>query len=321
MARPLRLSFENAVYHVMTRGNRKDAIFLSARDKDVFVDKMNETFAKYSFVCFAFCLVKNHYHLLIKTPFANISEGMHYLNASYANWFKAKHDIVGVVFQGRYKSIIVDEDTYALALSVYIHSNPPAKKYLGKLEEYKWSSYPDYMGIREPIVENLDTSLILSKFDNDYQKAMRKYRKYVLDYTGKQNPLKDVHKGCVLGSEDFIAKIEQRIRLYGEKREVPQTKSLGLVSAEDVLNAITSSLSITRQEIFEKKRGNMIRLMALFLMKKNAGLSLNQIGDLFKMDYGAVAMATRRFEKRLKNDNLALSRVEKVLSVLRNVKC
>src|SRR3990170_295419 len=112
MVRPLRLTYENATYHITTRGNRRENIFYSDKDKAVFVEKMNETFSKYSFTCYAYCLMDNHYHLFIKTPHAKISEGMHYLNASYTNWFKAEHKIVGVVFQGRYKSILVEIDRH-----------------------------------------------------------------------------------------------------------------------------------------------------------------------------------------------------------------
>lgn len=123
MARPLRLKFENAVYHITARGNRKDDIFYSSQDKSNFIKKMNEMFEKYSFICYAYCLMNNHYHLFVKTSFANLSEGMHYFNTSYSNWFKAKYNIVGAVFQGRYKSILVDKDNYALVLSAYIHLN------------------------------------------------------------------------------------------------------------------------------------------------------------------------------------------------------
>ena len=111
MARSLRLSFENAFYHITARGIRKENIFYSDKDKYIFLDKMNETFEKYSFVCHSYCLMDNHYHLFIKTPFANISQGMHYLNTSYANWFRAKYKLVGSVLQGRYKSILVDKDS------------------------------------------------------------------------------------------------------------------------------------------------------------------------------------------------------------------
>jgi putative transposase len=164
MARPLRLSFENAVYHIIARGNRKEDIFYSDRDRNVFLDKMNETFVKFSFICYANCLMDNHYHLFVKTPLANISEEMHNLNTSYANWFKAKHNIVGVVFQGRYKSILVDEDNYAIVVATYSHVNPVRGGLVKDIEKYKWSSYLDYIGKRKPMVERLDTSFVLSLF-------------------------------------------------------------------------------------------------------------------------------------------------------------
>ena len=121
MARPLRLSFRDAVYHVTARGNRRDNIFNSERDKVIFLERMSDTFEKYSIRCYAYCLMDNHYHIFFRTVHCNVSKAMHYLNASYSNWFKAQYRIEGGVFQGRYKSILVDADTYALILSFYIH--------------------------------------------------------------------------------------------------------------------------------------------------------------------------------------------------------
>ncbi|MBA3061711.1 MAG: chromosomal replication initiator DnaA, partial [Atribacteria sp.] len=95
MSRPLRISFDNAVYHITARGNRKEKIFYSDDDKRIFLQKMDQTFLKYSFLCYAYCLMDNHYHLFIKTPLGNISQGMHYLNASYANYFTAKYKTNG----------------------------------------------------------------------------------------------------------------------------------------------------------------------------------------------------------------------------------
>ncbi len=204
MARPLRLSYKNAVYHITARGNRKENIFYSSRDRSVFLDKMNETFQKYSFICYAYCLMGNHYHLFVKTPRANIMGGMHYLNASYSNWFKAKHGIVGVIFQGRYKSILVDEDNYALELSAYIHLNPLRAGMVKSIEEYEWSSILDYIGARDPIVERLDTSFILNQLDDTLSKAVKEYRKFVLERTVMKNPFGNTYKCIALGSEDFI---------------------------------------------------------------------------------------------------------------------
>jgi len=136
MARHLRLSFEDATYHITARGNRKERIFYSDKDKGIFLNKMEETLEKYSFICYAYCLMNNHYHLFIKTPLANISDGIHYLNTSYSNWFRAKYKIVGPIFQGRYKSILVDENNYGLRLSAYIHLNPARAKIIDDIRKY-----------------------------------------------------------------------------------------------------------------------------------------------------------------------------------------
>lgn len=156
----LRLSFKNAVYHITSRGNRRENIFYSDKDKKVFIEKMSETLEKYSFICYAYCLMDNHYYLFIKMPLANIKEGMHYLNTSYSNWFKAKHNIVGMVFQGRYKSILVDENNYGLHLSAYIHLNPIRAGRVSDIKEYKWSGLFNYIG-KKRSVKRLDTEFIL----------------------------------------------------------------------------------------------------------------------------------------------------------------
>jgi REP element-mobilizing transposase RayT len=120
MARPLRLSFENAFYHITARSNRREKIFYSEQDKKIFLKKLEEMLIKYSIICQAYCLMDNHYHLFIKTTQSNLSYGIHYLNNSYANWFRSKYKIIGPIFQGRFKSILVDADNYALVLS-WIH--------------------------------------------------------------------------------------------------------------------------------------------------------------------------------------------------------
>ena len=200
MARALRLSFENAFYHITARGIRKENIFYSDKDKKVFLDKINETFNKYSFVLYAYCLMDNHYHLFIKTPFANISQGMHYLNTSYANWFKAKHKLTGSIFQGRYKSILVDEDSYALVLSAYIHLNPLRAGMVDNIEDYPFSSFLDYIGKRNPFIV-LDMSLILNKSSNNPEEAKKKYKQFVIENADLKNPIEKSYKNIALGSE------------------------------------------------------------------------------------------------------------------------
>ncbi|MGH7807054.1 MAG: transposase [Thermodesulfobacteriota bacterium] len=295
MARPLRLAYENATYHITARGNRREKIFYSDKDKSVFLEKMNETLNKYSFTCFAYCLMDNHYHMFIKTPHANISHGMHYLNTSYTNWFKAEHKIVGVIFQSRYKSILVDEDNYGLKLSAYIHLNPVRAGIVAEIAEYKWSSYQSYIG-KISSVERLNTEFILSQFDEDMNKARRKYKRFVLENIDMVNPLEDSYRGLALGSEEFIVGIEKRIKLLGRKREVTETKIAGMCSSEEVIGSIMRGFGVEREEIFLKKRGNIYRQMALYSIKRYTMLSLKEIGEEFDMDYAAVSQACKRFE-------------------------
>lgn len=305
MARPLRLAFEDATYHITARGNRRESIFYSDRDRSVFLEKMNETFNKYSFNCYAYCLMDNHYHLFIKTPHANLSEGMHYLNASYTNWLKAEHNIVGVIFQGRYKSILVHRDSYGLKLSAYIHLNPLRAGIVTDIEEYSWSSYLDYIEKRSS-VDRLDTEFILRQFDDDLKKARRRYKRFVLENTGMDNPLKDSYRGVALGSEEFVERIKEKIRSLGVKREVAETKMAREYSAEEVIKTIMKRFGVERQEIFRKRRGNIYRQLALYFIKRNTMLSLNEIGEEFDMDYAAVSQACKRFEVLVTRDESAL---------------
>jgi REP element-mobilizing transposase RayT len=300
MARPLRLSFENAVYHITARGNRKEPIFYDDQDRKIFLQKINDTCLKYSFVCFAYCLMDNHYHLFLKTILPNISEGMHCLNTSYANWFKARHKIVGVVFQGRYKSILVEENSYSINLSAYIHLNPYRAGIVEDLREYPWSSFHDYMGSENTFVK-MDTRFILEQFDNDREMARKKYEAYVLENRMMSNPLKDLYKGIALGGQSFLQSIKERAEnIGGSMREIPEAKALTANTAEEIIQKVLSEFSVTREEIFSKKRGNFFRHMTLFLLKQFTPMSLKEIGELFQMDYAAVSQACKRYEEKTK---------------------
>jgi REP element-mobilizing transposase RayT/predicted DNA-binding protein YlxM (UPF0122 family) len=316
MARPLRLQFENAVYHVTARGNRKERLFLTKRDYDIFIEKLNDTFEKYSFICYAYALMGNHYHLVIKTPNPNLSEGMHYLNASYANWFRVKHNIVGVIFQGRFKSILVDEDSYALAVTSYVHGNPARAGLVKSIEEYKWSSYPAYIGVREPLVSRLDPTFILTKFSQDLDKARDDYRRHILEHSDMKNPLDDAQSGIAVGSAQFLERIKGKIRSIGEKREISESKIRDAPDAEKFIEAMITTFQIDREDILRKRRGNYFRQLALYLIKHNTDLSLREIGEMFCVDYTAVSMAVKRFEERLRKDHDMMALKSRIITAL-----
>jgi len=313
MARALRLSFENAFYHIIARGIRKENIFYSDKDKKVFLDKINETFEKYSFICYAYCLMDNHYHLFIQTPIVNISEGMHYLNTSYANWFKAKYKLTGPIFQGRYKSILIDADSYALVLSAYVHLNPLRAGMVKELEDYSFSSFLDYIGTKKPVIRRLDTSLILSSFSDNTEQAQKMYKQFVLDNREMLSPLKDTFKGIALGSDAFIKKITEKIRSIVENREIKETKFAATYSLDKIIKTVSDYFNINKSEIFKKKRGNIYRQLTLYLIKRYTDLPLRGIGELFNMDYTSVSMMVKRFEKKINTNKEMLEMFKKVV--------
>jgi len=298
MARPLRLEFAGAVYHVTARGNRKERIFLTDRDRVVFLKKLNDTLDKYSFLCYAYCLMGNHYHLLLRTPRPDLSRGMHYLNASYTNWFKVKHKLVGVVFQGRYKAILVEEEAYARTLAAYIHLNPVRAGIVEDIDRYPWSSYPSIALGFPSRLERLDPSFVLGLFCPDAAAAAKAFAEFVRGNEKMESPFKDVKKGCVLGSKDFVEKVTARVRAGGRIREIPGTRiaSLDPTKIEALIAKIAESFGVEKDRLFDRRKNNRYRQTALYLLKKHSPLKLKEIGDLFGMDYAAVHAAIKRLE-------------------------
>jgi putative transposase len=238
----------------------------------------------------------NHYHLFIKTTQPNLSQGIHYLNSSYANWFRNKHQIIGPLFQGRFKSILIDADNYTLVLSAYIHLNPLRTGTVKQLEDYSWSSYLDYLNLRKSNIT--DPSFVLNLIDHNSFKAVSKYRAYVTKNQDIKNPIRKSYHHIALGSDTFIEKIKEKIEYQGRRREIPSTRFLTKYKVDIIIIKITQALHIERRMVFDKKRGNLNRSLAIYLIKRFTPLSLVGIGELFKMDYSAVSQAAKRFEQK-----------------------
>ena len=166
MSRPLRIEYPGAVYHITSRGNTREAIFLSYDDRRRFLDVLAATVEKYNWLCHAFCLLDNHSHLIIETLDPNLSLGMRQLNGVYTQAFNRDHQRVGHVFQGRYKAIIVEKDSHLLELCRYVVLNPVRADMVSKPGEWKWSSYKStaYAG---KIPDYLTTDWVLGQFSEE----------------------------------------------------------------------------------------------------------------------------------------------------------
>jgi len=210
MARQLRIEYEHAFYHVISRGERRDNIFTCREDKEKFLKKLAETVEKYKLYLHAYVLMDNHYHLLLETPQANLSKAMHHLNTSYANWFRFKYHLAGSVFQGRFKAILVEKDSYLQVLSAYIHLNPVRAGITKLPEEFRYSSYRAYIGkVRTPGF--LYSAEIMSAFSN----SPETYRRFVSSFpeAGGQLEQEEVYGlNALLGSKQFIRQAYEKVR-------------------------------------------------------------------------------------------------------------
>jgi putative transposase len=173
MARPLRIIYPGAYYHVTSRGNEQKDIFKSQKDREKFLEYLESATERYQAVIHAYCLMSNHYHLLLETPAGNLPQIMRHINGAYTTYFNVKRKRAGHLFQGRYKAILIEFDEYAAELTCYIHLNPVRAGIVTSPEEYRWSSYRRYIGL-ETAPKWLKTETILENFGKKVAEAWKR---------------------------------------------------------------------------------------------------------------------------------------------------
>jgi putative transposase len=209
MARPLRVEYEGAVYHITSRGNARESIFLDDEDRSIYLAALGETVTRYGWVCHAYCLMSNHYHLLLETPSPNLSRGMKLLNGVYTQRFNRHHKRCGHLLQGRYKSILVEKESHLLELARYVVLNPIRAKMVRSVRDWPWSSYRATSGQAE-VPEFLKIDWILSQFDASRDRAIRAYRRFVRQGRGV-GVWGGLRAGSLLGGADFVEKMRPRL--------------------------------------------------------------------------------------------------------------
>lgn len=225
MARPLRLEFPGAVYHVTSRGNARLPIFEVKHDRQNFLALLQEVAKRFNWLCHAYCLMDNHYHLLVETVDGNLSMGMRHLNGVYTQRFNRQHSRVGHVFQGRYKAILVDRDSYLLELCRYVALNPVRAKMVKEPGQYRWSSYRPTAGLVSSS-SWLTVDWILGQFGDKRTEAQREYRRFVLAGIDEPCPWANLKAQCLLGGKKFIEKITPALKDKSRLTEIPRKQRL-----------------------------------------------------------------------------------------------
>lgn len=210
MARPLRIEYENALYHIISRGNEGMTLFIQDQDRHAFMNVLERVVERYNWICHAYCLMGNHYHLVIETPDANLCRGMKYLNGVYSQKFNRRNSRFGHVLQGRYKSFLVQREEQFLENCRYIVLNPVRAKIVRTPSEWKWSSYNATRGVcRCPPF--LDVAFLLSQFSSSQSEARAIYRNFILAGIGMDSPLKTVKHQIFLGSDSFVQEAREKV--------------------------------------------------------------------------------------------------------------
>lgn len=279
MTRPLRIEFKGAVYHITSRGNARQAIFLTGEDFTDFLTVLCSVVKRYHFILHTYCLMNNHYHLLIETPEGNLSKGMRQLNGLYAQRFNQRHQKVGHLLQGRYKAILVDKDNYLLELCRYVVLNPVRANMVKDPKDWKWSSYQAAIGYKG--IPCLTTGWILSQFGNK-QKASGQYQAFVSSGVKKESPLKAIKGQLFLGQEHFTDEIERLIRGKEKLKEIPKKQRY-----------------VTRPTLNEilKYQDKKAKNQAIYLAHLQHGYTLKDIAEYIGVHYTTVSRVIKKIER------------------------
>ena len=314
MARPLRIIFPGAFYHVTSRGNEKREIFKSRRDREKFLEYLASASERYGAEIYAYCLMSNHFHLFLATPEGNLSQIMRHIIGAYTTYFNIKRKRAGHLFQGRYKAILLEADEYAAELTRYIHLNPVKAGITSKADEYQWSSYRSYIGAATT-PEWLKTGLILGSFGKREPTARKNYRDFVekLDIEAYESPLKNSVGGSVLGSPDFIEQIkETHLQERGADRDVPALRHF---SKRPQLEEI---IDLAREAMKNKEK--LARQVAIYLCHKYSGAPLKEIAEKFDVGVTAIGEASKRIHKKMEEDALLRKTVDDLSAKIRGWK-
>ncbi|MBW2122404.1 MAG: transposase [Deltaproteobacteria bacterium] len=321
MARPLRIEYEGAFYHVTARGNEQRRIYHVRSDYEKFKDYLQEAQQKFGYLLHCYVLMSNHYHLIIETPMANLSRVMHYINGSYTVYLNIKRKRRGHLFQGRYRAILVDRDRYLLELSRYVHLNPVRAGVVAKPEDYPHSSYRSYaFGGNDNIVH---CDLVLGMVSKDQKKARRMYRNFVEKALKQEpdNPLGNIYGGAILGGQTFIRETLSKLRDgILQRREVSHRRVLqASYGFDEIIDAVCSDFEVSRDDLVTG--GGESRDIAIYLMKRLTGMTNSQIGQLLGgLSYSGVAKVHQRFSTKLARDEPLRKRIKAIKTNLSNVK-
>ena len=319
MSRPLRIEYPGAWYHVMNRGRRREKIFESSKDYEMFIIVLQEASEMWNLKVAAYCLLSNHYHLLLHTPDGNISRCMRHINGVYTQRYNRRHKKDGQLVRGRYKAVIVDGDNYLLEVLRYIHRNSIKAGLVKSLDDYKWSSHKGYSS-RAKKWDWLYQDFLLAMFSEKSRQAKKAYIEFVL-----QNEPEEIEKfyskknlGSVLGDDDFKEWMKEKFQEFRFHKEIPESMVLA-PDPGNIMDLVSRRYKIKRESLTKSKRGteNEPRDIAVYLMRIYSNKTLTGVGEYFNiMNYSTVSSIIERVKSRKATDKVFAAQLKKFEKIL-----
>ena len=315
MSRPLRIEYPGAWYHVMNRGRRSEAVFIEEEDFSDFIDLLIEISEIWNVNIAAYCLMTNHYHVLLQTPDGNLSRCMRHLNGVYTQRFNRRHKLDGQLFRGRYKSILVCNDSHLLQIVRYIHKNPVKACMVKEMGDYNHSSYKGYISYSKKW-KWLHKDYIFSMITPKKKGRLKPFLEFMRDDDSPEvtNLFSKKNLPSIFGPENFIAQIKERFYFSKTDYEIPESKTLA-PSADDIIAAICSYYNVAFNDLLVSRRGffNKPRNVAIYLMRNIRGDNLNDIRSCFQINaYSTVSSVIQKVAKLNKSDRSIRQQVAEI---------
>lgn len=317
MARPLRIEYPGAFYYVINRGQSRRDIFLEDKGRQSFLDLLGEITRLWKVEIYAYCLMSNHYHLLLSTPAAGLARAMRHLDGVYTQKFNRVHHRDGALFKGRYKAILIDAEEHFLSVVRYIHHNPVAARFVADMDRYHWSSHWGYLN-KERRPGWLDTEAVLSRF-----RGLADYQRFMHDKVERE--IEEFYRGRyqkpVLGSKVFVERVMEKI---GDKARVqaeqPESRAVFAIGIEAVVRATAQEYGKKVEEIKRRRnRGeeNEARMMAIYLSRELGGHRQMEIGKVVGLEKSSsVSSAYLRMKSALGRERKLARRARKIEEML-----
>ena len=301
----------------MSRGNDGQDIYLNDDDRKLFLETISEMSERFEVDIFTYVLMSNHYHLLVRTNRANLKKAMQWFGTTYTRRFNNRNCKKGHLFQGRYKSILVQNDAYLMQLSCYIHRNPLRAGIVKRLIDYKWSSYPIYAYAKKG-PDWLSTKVILSYFKG--ADKHKQYREKVQKYAEEEKRLlEDIHHGMILGAKKFVDKIRTQFLPDIPHNALPQQKQLAKdIKLDDLLKESAKVVQVDLDKCVQAKRLRGIdkhkRDLLVYLVWNKGLMTNEQLGRVFNISNSAVSHSVKVFKEKMINDKKVKTQFEKLNS-------